>query len=75
LTRFCAQFQQTNMSEKCVGVLVTDGEPVGCNGDTAALVNIATQAHMNGVTTYAVGLTGSDPKPRSTSCSAARPSS
>jgi hypothetical protein len=60
LARFCAQFQQTSMGEKCVGVLVTDGEPVGCSGDTAALVDIATQAHANGVATYAVGLTGSD---------------
>jgi hypothetical protein len=60
LAKFCAQFQQTSMGEKCVGVLVTDGEPSGCNGDTSALVDIATQAHANGVTTYAVGLTGSD---------------
>jgi hypothetical protein len=61
LKRFCEQFQQAHPDEKCVGVLVTDGSPQGdCNGDLVQLADIAAQARANGVTTYAVGLTGSD---------------
>ena len=60
LKRFCEQFQAAHADEKCVGVLVTDGSPMGCNQDLSVLANIAAQAHANNVTTYAVGLTGSD---------------
>jgi hypothetical protein len=60
LKRFCEQFQAAHPDEKCVGVLVTDGSPMGCNQDLGQLANIAAEAHANKVTTYAVGLTGSD---------------
>jgi hypothetical protein len=60
LKRFCEQFQSTHADEKCIGVLVTDGTPLFCNEDLAQLADISAQAHANGVTTYAVGLTGSD---------------
>jgi hypothetical protein len=60
LKLFCEQFQTAHPDEKCVGVLVTDGSPLGCNEDLQQLADIAAQAKANGVTTYAVGLTGSD---------------
>jgi hypothetical protein len=60
VTGFCQDQQTARPDEKCVAVLVTDGAPSECNGDHNALVQIATQARSNGVTTYAVGLFGSD---------------
>ena len=60
LKNFCQQFQSMHADEKCVGVLVTDGSPLGCNQDLAQLAAIAQQANAAGVKMYAVGLTGSD---------------
>lgn len=60
VTRYCQNFQQQNPSEKCIAVFITDGAPSGCNEDHNAIVQIATDAQAAGVTTYAVGLAGSD---------------
>lgn len=60
LKLFCQQFQMMHPDEKCVGVLVTDGTPLFCNGDLVQLANIAAQANAAGVKMFAVGLQGSD---------------
>ncbi len=65
LTQFCTQFQLDNPDEKCVGVLVTDGAPLGeCPGDTPSLTGIVSTAYNGGagnsVRTFAVGLEGAD---------------
>ncbi|MEZ4295349.1 MAG: vWA domain-containing protein [Polyangiaceae bacterium] len=44
-----------------VVVLVTDGEPTTCNTDIDAIASLAKDAHDTaGVTTYAIGMLGSD---------------
>lgn len=61
-TQFCRRFEATSNGEKCVAVLVTDGDPVGCEGSTSRLAAIAQAAYAggNGVRTFAVGLKGAD---------------
>lgn len=44
---------------KVVVVLVTDGEPQGCNNDVGQIANIAAQGKTDGVLTFTVGLQGS----------------
>jgi hypothetical protein len=57
----CLQFQsQSATGEQCVGVLVTDGTPTKCNTNQSALAQIVQQGHDLGVTTYVLGLPGSD---------------
>jgi von Willebrand factor type A domain len=61
-TEFCKQYQKDKQgAEQCVAVLVTDGAPNGCDGNTANLAAIAKAAHddpTSSVTTFAVGLKG-----------------
>jgi len=45
---------------KVVVVLVTDGEPNGCNEDPAAIAGLAAVAKDAGVLTYAIGMEGSN---------------
>jgi hypothetical protein len=59
-TQFCQRFQASSNGEKCVAVLVTDGEPLGCEGSTNRLSAIASTAYAGGVRTFAVGLKGAD---------------
>lgn len=61
-TQFCKNFEKTSAGEKCVAVLVTDGEPLGCEENTTKLAAIAETAYANGsgVRTFAVGLKGAD---------------
>ncbi len=59
-TEFCHNYQQQNPDVRCVAVLITDGEPNGCDQNHDNLVNIATQAYANDVMTFAVGLAGAD---------------
>jgi hypothetical protein len=60
-TSYCQTFQTAHPDEKCVAVLVTDGEPFGgCSTDFAALAQIAADARTAGVTTFAVGLEGAN---------------
>lgn len=48
--------------EKMVIVLVTDGEPNGCNEDVGAIAGVAASALASaGVLTYAIGMEGSSP--------------
>jgi len=60
VTEFCKTYQSDHPNEQCVSVLVTDGKPDGCQGDTTKLAAIAKAAHDAGVTTFAVGLQGAD---------------
>jgi hypothetical protein len=49
--------------EKMVVVLVTDGEPNGCNEDMDAIAGVAADALASaGVLTYAIGMSGSSPE-------------
>ena len=53
--------QNGQPGEKATVVLVTDGEPNGCNDDMLAIASLATGARLkHGVLTYAVGLAGSN---------------
>ena len=46
---------------KCIGVLVTDGEPTVCNTVDEELINISKGAYEStGLVTYAVGMEGAD---------------
>ncbi len=56
-----AKHQNGEPGEKATVVLVTDGEPNGCNDDIAAIASLASAARVqHGVLTYAVGLAGSN---------------
>jgi hypothetical protein len=46
--------------EQCVAILVTDGNPTLCTADTAALSKIVADGKANGVTTFVLGLPGSN---------------
>ncbi len=45
---------------KTVVVLVTDGEPNGCDESTAAIAGLASDAAAEGIFTYAIGMSGAD---------------
>jgi hypothetical protein len=52
-------YQQAHPEQQTVIVLVTDGEPNGCNTDTPAIAQLAADAYTAAqVRTYAIGLTG-----------------
>ena len=58
--RWAADYQTAHPSEKTVVVLVTDGEPNGCDENVNHIAKLAaTTMAVNGVLTYAVGLVGS----------------
>lgn len=61
-TRWAASFKaQLKGSEKTVVVLVTDGEPNGCDDRISHITRIAADAYASsGVPTFAVGLAGSN---------------
>ncbi|MBM4361998.1 MAG: VWA domain-containing protein, partial [Deltaproteobacteria bacterium] len=59
-TAFCLAFQAQNPLEKCVPVLITDGAPSGCNESFPAISDVAAQAAAQGVTTFAVGMSGAN---------------
>jgi hypothetical protein len=61
VTSYCTSFQSTHPDEKCVAVLVTDGEPNGCDSNSTNLADVAKVAwKTHGVRTFAVGLKGAD---------------
>jgi hypothetical protein len=65
IASFCAAYQKdTSLNpdgKKCVGVLITDGQPTRCDTDANNLIAIASNAYTtNKVTTYAVGMEGAD---------------
>lgn len=52
--------QNSSTGEQCVAILVTDGTPTKCDVNQQNLVAIAKEGHDRGVTTYVLGLPGSD---------------
>jgi hypothetical protein len=57
----CLQFMANSPTgEQCVTVLVTDGTPTKCDTNQQNLITIAKEGHDRGVTTYVLGLPGSD---------------
>lgn len=63
ITEYCKTFQKNNPNERCIGVLVTDGEPEwdSCEKGDAKLTAIAADAYNNHqVRTFAVGLSGAN---------------
>jgi len=58
--QWATAYQMAHPEGQAVVVLVTDGEPRGCNTDTNAIAALAGDANTAaGVLTYVVGLTGS----------------
>ncbi|HVU01134.1 MAG TPA: vWA domain-containing protein [Polyangiaceae bacterium] len=55
----CEQWQQQT-GEQCVAILVTDGNPTLCSGDTGVLSKIVADGLAQGVKTYVLGLPGSN---------------
>ena len=55
-----AHAAQTNGDDKTVVILVTDGEPNGCNEDGAAIAGLASDGATAGVLTYAIGMDGAN---------------
>ena len=59
IQKFCAAYMAANPTEKCIGVLITDGDPMSCGPyDAATLGNIAAAALQSGVLTYTMGMAG-----------------
>jgi hypothetical protein len=57
----CLQFMaQSPVGEQCVAILVTDGTPTQCSQDQTVLQKIVADGHAAGVTTFTLGLPGSD---------------
>lgn len=53
-------YQAAHTDESAIVVLVTDGEPNGCNSNNTAIAGLAGEAYENdGIRTYAIGLEGS----------------
>jgi hypothetical protein len=59
---FCLQYEAASPTgERCVVVLITDGAPSGCAGDTATLAGIAADGYAKaGLRTFAIGMDGAD---------------
>jgi hypothetical protein len=59
---FCSRFEQGSMGEECVAVLVTDGEPSGCEAQTQQLVQLVQTIYAGGMGTrlFTVGLQGAN---------------
>jgi hypothetical protein len=58
--QWATMYQAMHPDEQAVIVLITDGEPQGCDMNANNIAQIAADAYMtSGVLTYAVGLTGS----------------
>ena len=58
--QWSAQYLQQNPDHKVVVILVTDGEPNGCQENIGAIANIAAAGLLQNVLTYTVGLEGSN---------------
>ncbi len=60
LTQFCKSYEQSHPQEKCVGLLVTDGDPTQCTTGTNSLANIAASAYSGSpsVLTFTMGMPG-----------------
>jgi von Willebrand factor type A domain len=58
--QWASDYQSSHKEEKTVIILVTDGEPNGCDNSIADIATVASDAKsLYGVLTYSVGLVGS----------------
>lgn len=62
LASFCDTYGQAHPTEKCIGLLVTDGEPNGCDESTSALTSIAQNAASATPSTliFTMGMSGAN---------------
>lgn len=58
--QFSSNYLVQNPLHKSVVILVTDGEPSGCEENIAAIANIAASGLLDDVITYTIGLAGSN---------------
>ena len=58
--QFSNQYLLDHPDHKTVVILVTDGEPSGCEENIGAIANIAATGLLEGTPTYTVGLAGSN---------------
>lgn len=58
--QWCSEYLAQNPTHKTVVILVTDGEPNGCENSIGVIANIAASGLIDGVPTYTVGLAGSN---------------
>ncbi len=58
--QFGTNYVAMNPDHKAIAVLVTDGEPNGCQEDIAAIANIAAGGVADGIISYTIGLAGSN---------------
>jgi len=56
-------YEMSHQDEKTVIVLITDGEPEGCDTNATDIANIAATANMAGINTYVIGLGGLNSMP------------
>jgi hypothetical protein len=60
-TQWATTYETAHPDEKTVIILITDGEPQGCDTNIANIARIANDAYTkSGVATYVIGLTGSN---------------
>jgi hypothetical protein len=58
--QFSSEYVAQNPTHKAVAILVTDGEPNGCQEGIGAISNIAAGGLAEGIITYTIGLQGSN---------------
>jgi hypothetical protein len=57
-TQWAIAHQTANPDQQTVIVLITDGEPYGCDTNNTNIANLAATAYESGVLTYVIGLGG-----------------
>ena len=58
---WASDFAAHNLGEQAAIVLVTDGEPKGCNQSVSALEQLVSQAATMNISTFVIGLEGTNP--------------
>jgi hypothetical protein len=56
-------YEAAHMDQNTVIILITDGEPQGCDTNATNIANIAAMAYQNGIPTYVIGLGGLNSMP------------
>lgn len=59
-TQWGQTYLANHPDHKVVAILVTDGEPQGCDEDINDISTVAATGHQNGIDTFTVGLQGSN---------------
>jgi Mg-chelatase subunit ChlD len=60
IRRYCTQYRAQHTAERCVGLIVTDGEPNGCSNNLTTLGNAANASFTSNpsIPIYVMGMTG-----------------